>query len=315
MTNWRQIARVLHPITSLTADEHAEIKRLARDYKLDWSTDGGDYGAKVAKFRAELKDHYHHHQRRRCCYCSSELIRHKATYDAEHILDKDNYPEYMFNEDNIAVACKLCNQYKSNKPVSSNGMRFAELSRRSDDYVIIHPHLDEWSHHLRFDSVGRIVSLGSKKGQETIRICGMTALNATRLADNFDIDDVPMAEEALRAFHEIADPSRRKRALELLTDLARNSDDAAVDAVIDALTMDLSPAATGETYAVLQGSEISPAVDHPILRSVASWKDQPAPHAMPATASALMLPPSADVSGAESPKSSLPLLPDPEQFE
>lgn len=131
MATWRLRARVLSPVQSLAEHEHAQLKQLALDGSVDWSTNSGEHGVLVGKFRAEVKDHYHHHQRRRCCYCSTELPRHKLTYDAEHILDKDEYPEYMFDEANIAVACKLCNQHKSNKSIAVGGFRFAELSRSS----------------------------------------------------------------------------------------------------------------------------------------------------------------------------------------
>lgn len=240
MATCRLRARVLSPVLSLAEQEHAQIKQLALVGQIDWSTNSGEHGVLVGKFRAEVKDHYYRHQRRRCCYCSTELPRHKLTYDAEHILDKDEYPEYMFDESNIAVACKLCNQHKSNKSVAVGGKRFAELSRSSEHYSIVHPHLDEWFDHLAFDSVGRIVSTGSAKGDETISVCGMAALNAVRLADEFDIDDAPQAEEALRAFHEVKDPIRRGKLLELLEQLSQKSEFPGSQAVIEALKLDLT---------------------------------------------------------------------------
>ena len=273
MVDWRRLAPVLNPVTSLTADEHARVKQLALEGHIRWSTSAGDDGALVDRFRAEVKDHYFKHQRRRCCYCSTELFPHKLTYDAEHILDKDEYPEYMFDEGNLAVACKLCNQRKSNKSISFNGARFCELSRNPDHYSIVHPHLDEWSHHLNFDSVGRIISRNSAKGRETIRICGMAALNAVRLADVFDIDDADTAEEALRTFHEEADPVRRQQLLELLGEMAERSDDPGAAAVMEALTMDLEPAEPGTSLAVLaaRGPGLATEGDDPYLALQRGW--------------------------------------------
>jgi uncharacterized protein (TIGR02646 family) len=237
---FRHRAPVLNPIVSLTAEEHAQIKQLALDGALDWSTTDGPYAGLVSRFRAEVKEHYYRHQRRRCCYCSVELHDHKLSYDAEHILDKSDYTEYMFEPANLAAACKLCNGHKSNKCVSANGHRFTVLSKDKDDYAIVHPHLDEWNHHLKFDVVGRIIpAAGSEKGLETIRICGIASLNAARLADEFAIAEGKAAEAALRTFHEVSDVARKQELLTLLRDMASRFDHAGSRAVIKALEQDL----------------------------------------------------------------------------
>ncbi|WP_338010710.1 recombination protein NinG [Comamonas thiooxydans] len=225
MKRFRRRANVLHPVNSLSQDLHSEIKKLALEKSLHWSTSAGDYVNAIVKFRNEVKEHYYVQQRRRCCYCSTELLDHKITFDAEHILDKADYPEYMFDEANIAVACKLCNQKKSNKAISTSGRRFSELSKKSSDYSIVHPHLDEWNEHLDFDQVDRIVALpNSQKGKNTIAICGITALNATRLADAFAIEDYKVAEVTLRTFLEVEDQARKLELLSLLDELAQHGE-------------------------------------------------------------------------------------------
>lgn len=239
MKRFRRRADVLYPVNSLSQDLHSEIKKLAFEKSLHWSTLAGDYVTAIGKFRNEVKEHYYIQQRRRCCYCSTELLDHKITFDAEHILDKADYPEYMFDEANIAVACKLCNQHKSNKAISTSGARFSELSKKSSDYSVVHPHLDEWNEHLDFDQVDRIVALpNSNKGKNTITICGITALNAARLADAFAIDDYKVAEATLRTFLEVDDQARKLELLSLLGDLAqRGEPDAAT--VMQALKSDV----------------------------------------------------------------------------
>lgn len=240
MPKCRVRAPVLHPVVSLTEEEHAKIKQGGIDRELDWSTSSGFYGALIAKFRAEVKSHYYRHQRRCCCYCSVELHDHKLTYDAEHILDKGDYVEYMFEAANLAAACKLCNGSKSNKSISTSGDRFLELSIESDDYTIVHPHLDEWHDHLQFDDIGRIVVKGaSDKGRETIRICGIAALNATRLADEFAVENVKQAETALRVFHEVEDVARKREVLDLLRKLAEHAGHSGARVVMQALQDDV----------------------------------------------------------------------------
>lgn len=239
MKRFRRRADVLHPVKSVAQDLHSQIKKLALEKSLHWSTSEGEHVAAINKFRHEVKEHYYMQQRRRCCYCSTELINHKITFDAEHILDKADYPEYMFDEANIAVACKLCNQHKSNKTIATSGARFSELSKTSSDYSVVHPHLDEWNEHLAFDQVDRIVALPeSAKGKNTIAICGISALNATRLADAFAIDDYKVAEATLRTFLEVEDQARKFELFSLLDELAqRGEPDAAT--VIKALKGDI----------------------------------------------------------------------------
>lgn len=237
----RQRAPVLTRIASVTEDQHATIKKLAIDKLIDWSTTKGEYGDLIAKFREEVKEHYFTAQRRRCCYCSIELHDHKITYDAEHILDKAEYPEHMFEPGNLAASCRLCNQSKSNKPISASGLRFSDLSRNKDDYTIVHPHLDEWHDHLKFDLIGRIASVNdSTKGLETIRLCGIEALNAARLSDEFSLDDQKNAEAALRKFHEVGDVGRKREVLELLGEMALRYDHPGSKAVMSALRNDVA---------------------------------------------------------------------------
>ncbi len=236
----RHRAPVLHPLVSMTDEEHLEIKQLAFDKVVDWSTSDGIYGARITRFREEVKEHYFTAQRRRCCYCSIELHDHKITYDAEHILDKAEYPEYMFEPGNLAASCRLCNQSKYNHSVSASGQRFLTLSRDEGDYSIVHPHLDDWNDHLRFDLIGRIIAgEHSTKGPETIRLCGMAALNAARLADEFSLTDHKEAETALRTFHEVSDLFRKRELLEVISTLALQYDHVGSKSIVNALQEDV----------------------------------------------------------------------------
>jgi uncharacterized protein (TIGR02646 family) len=232
----RRMVNAIENLGSITNEQHEDIKKLGSAGQIDWSEPHEDYKKIVSSFREEIKDYYFYAQGRRCCYCSIELQKHKLTYDAEHILDKSEYPEHMFDPRNLAAACKLCNGKKSNNPISKSGRRFEVLSRESEDYSIIHPHLDEWGDHLIFDSIGRIVAKGtSSKGIETIRICGMVALNVARLADEFAAADYKNAELALRTFHEVEDLTKKQELIQLLDLIAQRSGHAGANSVVDAL--------------------------------------------------------------------------------
>lgn len=230
---FRHRADAMAQLKKIAAADHAMLRQCAKDGTISWSTKDPELSVLVAAFREEVKDYYYTAQRRRCCYCSFELQDHKLTYDAEHILDKSEYPEYMFELGNIAAVCKHCNISKSNQSISASKTRFAELSGDAVDYTIVHPHLDEWNRHLRFDEIGRILPFpDSAKGKETILVCKIDAINAARLSDEFSLSDKPMAEETLRAFHEVDDPVRKKELLDLIAELANRYDQGASQVIV-----------------------------------------------------------------------------------
>ena len=194
----------------------------------------------VKAFREEAKDYYHRFQGRRCCYCSIELGEHKAGYDAEHVLDKSTYPEFMFELRNICVACKDCNTAKSNKPVLANAARPAKIPSDQTDYLILHPHLDEWATHLAYDQIGRIApNAASPKGRFTIEICGIANLNTVRLASCFLPGDPAKTEESLRTVFSNRPITERTEHLEFLRELATKYGLAKAKAVVQRLDAEL----------------------------------------------------------------------------
>ena len=238
--NVRHRADPLQQLKNVSGADHATLRQGAADKTVTWSPKDPALAALVADFKAEVKEYYYWAQRRRCCYCSFELQGHKLTYDAEHILDKDDYPEHTFELTNLAAVCKHCNISKSNQSISSSGTRFPTLSLVPDHYRIVHPHLDEWSVHLRFDEIGRIQAVpASSKGVETIRICKIGFINAARLSDEFSLRDRPQAEQTLREFHEDNDLARKKELLDLIAELARRYDHPGSRAIVAHLADEL----------------------------------------------------------------------------
>jgi uncharacterized protein (TIGR02646 family) len=217
----RHRADPLLQLKNVSKDDHERLRQAAKNRTISWNTKDEELSAIVASFRNEVKDYYFSAQRRRCCYCSFELQKHKLTYDAEHILDKDEYPEYMFELGNIASACKHCNISKSNQCISASKQRFHELSANSNEYSIVHPHFDEWEDHFQFDEIGRIVPIdNSSKGKATMQICKIDVINVARLSDEFSLHDKPIVEQTLRAFHEVDEVARKQELLEVISELA-----------------------------------------------------------------------------------------------
>lgn len=184
---FRERARPLKSLKVITPVQHATLKSKGAKNHLFWSTKNKRYAPWVAKFKSRIKTYYLFDQRGMCCYCSRNLFPNAKTYDAEHIVDKSSHPQFMFDLDNFGASCVLCNSHKSNKNVLRRpGRPLTRLPRRSADYLLLHPHLDEWDHHLYFDNLGRIKARpGSAKGEQTIAICGINAVNFFHLSMKF----------------------------------------------------------------------------------------------------------------------------------
>jgi hypothetical protein len=225
---FREKAAPLIQLATLNKKEHLKLKTAgAKNHRL-WSDKKCKHQNLVDKFRTEVKDHYFWQQANRCCYCSMELQRNSRVFDAEHILDKSSFPEFMFHPENIAVACVICNTHKSAKPVLSNdNVRPVTIPTESSDYKILHPHLDEWDQHLRFDEIGRILPVsGSTKGPETIKICNIHGINLLRLSRKFAPTSRKNAYELMCKVVTQDNPQRIEDTLALMQDLANQSPDA-----------------------------------------------------------------------------------------
>lgn len=212
-------------INTITKDVHdAIIEDGKHNHKL-WSDANYSNASHVNSFRSEVKKHYYWHQKTRCCYCSYPLQPHGRVYDAEHIIDKSGFPEFMFLVENLAVACVICNSHKSAKSVFIKGLpRPASVPNKSEDYRIVHPHLDEWTDHLRFDNLGRVSAAnGSKKGSDTMDICGIEALNFLALANEFAPSCREAAYELMCTIVTYTDSNKIKATLEMMENLAETT--------------------------------------------------------------------------------------------
>lgn len=225
---FRDKAAPLTQLTTLNAMEHGTLKTQGAQSHHLWSDTQYQHRQLVNKFRAEVKDHYFWHQGYRCCYCSTELQPNSRVYDAEHILDKSGFPEFMFHPENIAVACVICNTHKSAKSVLTNEtVRPAAIPGLSTDYKILHPHFDEWDHHLSFDEIGRIAPVpGSTKGPETISMCAMDGINLLRLSRKFAAKSRKGVYDLMCKVVTYVRPSKIEETFALMEKLADQSPDA-----------------------------------------------------------------------------------------
>lgn len=142
--------------------EEAELIKAAVDNGMAWGHD------ELNPLRSRIKQFYLGGQSRRCCYCRKlNATTHGRAWDIEHVIAQALRPEFMFEPENLAVACIDCNSAKSNQDVLARHR--SQFPRRSDAYSIVHPHYDEWEEHLMFG--GYIYAPKSAKGSRTIDIC------------------------------------------------------------------------------------------------------------------------------------------------
>ncbi len=224
----RQRVNALATLKTLSSDEHRHLRESGLADETVWSPKKEHpLYRDVASFKSEVKNYYYWGQECRCCYCSSELPKHGRSFDAEHILDKSTYRQFMFDLNNFGVACPVCNTHKSKKNVLTSGGNagLTALPTEPDEYLIVHPHLDEWSRYLMIDGDGFIKSIESDgKGQNTIDICGIEAVNFTKLAVKFSLEH---REDAYKLMCHLLTkkPSKKKTAelFSLLERLAQNT--------------------------------------------------------------------------------------------
>lgn len=111
-----------------------------------WNSTTGE----IVEVRSAIRSHYLHEQGYRCAYCQIEKKEtHGLTWDIEHVLAKAVYPQYLFESENLAVACKECNIPKDDSNVLVKNLRIgAAFPCESKDYCIVHPHFDNYYDHF-----------------------------------------------------------------------------------------------------------------------------------------------------------------------
>lgn len=222
MHKFRAKALAMTELTTCNEQELDHIKTQGILHRSSyWSTKTVFDKKIITKFKAEIKTHYYRHQARRCCYCSIELAKAQDSYDAEHIIDKGTHPQFMFEPNNLAIACKPCNRGKYQEHVLTTTVIPLNVPTASTDYIIMHPHLDEWTDHFSYDSLGRIVPIPETKGSDTFKICGIQKINSARLADAFSTES-DQAEKFLLELYNETNIDKQRLKLELLRQLAEN---------------------------------------------------------------------------------------------
>ena len=152
-------------------DKVDAFNALDEDDKYGEYWDGTD--EELKKVKKYIKDHYLKVQDYTCVYCQQKIVvKHGMAWDIEHIIPKGPYPKFLFEEENLCISCKDCNGIKTNKNVLVNSKR-TTFPKKNTDYIIIHPHYDEYSKSIKVIFNNQIYLPRDEKGKNTIEICGL----------------------------------------------------------------------------------------------------------------------------------------------
>lgn len=150
----------IEPIV-FSADELVLIKTVT-DQGGGWSS------ADLDPVRSRIKQFYLQGQAFKCCYCRREnAVQHGRAWDVEHVISRTANATFMFEPENLAVACIDCNLAKLDANILVHPR--VRFPRTSGAYTIVHPHFDDWDEHFMFG--GFVYAPLTAKGTETLKVC------------------------------------------------------------------------------------------------------------------------------------------------
>lgn len=123
--------------------------------------------------RTKIKQYYIKQQNYTCPYCQQELnTTNGRVWDIEHIIARESAQNFMFIPENLCISCIDCNSKKSNKKITTSNAKVHFPSRLSQ-YIIVHPHFDEYDENIIVVEPGFYYIALEEKGEKTIEICGL----------------------------------------------------------------------------------------------------------------------------------------------
>lgn len=175
-----------------TAEQKSLVDRFEQ---LPFESKAGDFwkntnGGEFSGVKEAIKEHYLKAQDYTCVYCKQRIVvEHLGVWDAEHIMPKDNSPQFMFEPRNLCISCKDCNISKSNKSVTSKALeKRKRFPDNPDDYLFCHPHFHKYDQHIRIVEVAGFYLPLTERGIALVEICGLLRFvlkyGGYELADN-----------------------------------------------------------------------------------------------------------------------------------
>ena len=148
--------------------EQIKNKKNSRDFNSDsWSDDD------LSNIKTRIKEHYLDEQKTTCPYCKRNLkTRHGRNWDIEHIIPRATVANFMFEPLNLCMSCIDCNGAKSNKKVTKSRAQ-VKYPTKPNDFLIIHPHIDDYEEHILVIKAGFYYISVGPKGPKTMDTCNL----------------------------------------------------------------------------------------------------------------------------------------------
>ncbi|QXZ20851.1 HNH endonuclease [Lelliottia amnigena] len=214
---------MIHNAVSYNASHNSFIsafKKLTTDEKESyWDTKGNK---ELDAIKKHIKDYYLISQDYKCPYCQQKIIvAHNGAWDTEHIIPKDTHPDLMFEPQNLCVSCKDCNGEKSNKNILKN-RKAIRLPKQSKNYIITHPHFDNYDDHIKIIDSSLYFLPKTDKGRKTVEICGL--LRFVYKYSNYENVDLAIKQgisKFTQALLDTSDPAEEQIYLSFIEDLTK----------------------------------------------------------------------------------------------
>lgn len=148
-----------------------EVEQIDNKLKCKTFTSESWSDVDVDNLKKSIKKHYLTEQKNVCNYCKQKIkSNHGRYWDIEHIIPRSSVPEFMFEPLNLCISCIECNSAKSDKKVTSSRAK-RKYPNKGADYLIIHPHFDDYNEHIIVIKEGFYYVARDKKGEKTIVFC------------------------------------------------------------------------------------------------------------------------------------------------
>jgi uncharacterized protein (TIGR02646 family) len=124
--------------------------------------------------KESIRTYYSEIQGDHCAYCRTPTNFDGYDEHIEHIVDKKQKPQWMFEPFNLVLSCGPCNKKKGikNTMLSSCALK-TTVPKTSGCYNIIHPHIDKYQDHIIISDGLFYTAVTRDKGWNTITVCGL----------------------------------------------------------------------------------------------------------------------------------------------
>lgn len=154
-------------------------------------------------------------QGQKCTYCKSKVRRGTTLIPIEHVVPKKKHPQFTFENNNLVIACPMCNTKKSTKETLTN-TNVATYPTQSAGFLIINPYLDEYDDHLEIIE-NIFICAKTMKGEKTIEICKLDRLDlAMEKAEDFYISHSDVYTMLMHNLIHARDAELQRRINEIL---------------------------------------------------------------------------------------------------